>query len=256
MTAATPRGDVAHAGRVADSPDPSTAGSAGRRAPAVDISTPTADRRCTATSSRTGERCRRWAATGCNVCRSHGAAATQVRRAAERRIAREKLEQSIGRELGNFRPDIADPAERMLEALARAQAMVDVIESALWDLGLTPGGAAGAGMIVPDHLGDPRQHELLGMYADWIDRVGRLSKAARLAGVEERRVEISGQRVAEMTAVLRGVGAAMVALLAQHVPGVGEPEADMLSAALPQLLVAEIRQLPRVVIDTSGEPTP
>lgn len=46
--------------------------------------------RCTARSSRTGRPCRNYAMAGTTVCRSHGAGAGQVRRAAARRIAQEQ----------------------------------------------------------------------------------------------------------------------------------------------------------------------
>lgn len=43
------------------------------------------DRRCTARSSRTGDRCKRWAVKGATVCPAHGARAPQVKAAAKRR---------------------------------------------------------------------------------------------------------------------------------------------------------------------------
>lgn len=43
-------------------------------------------RRCTARSSRTGARCKRWAIAGGNVCPSHGGSAPQVRQSAYRRL--------------------------------------------------------------------------------------------------------------------------------------------------------------------------
>jgi hypothetical protein len=43
--------------------------------------------RCTAHSSRTGQPCKRWATTGSSVCRTHGAAAPQVKAAASERLA-------------------------------------------------------------------------------------------------------------------------------------------------------------------------
>jgi hypothetical protein len=47
---------------------------------------PTLGIQCSAHSSRTGERCRRWATHGATVCQVHGAAAKQVKRKAEERI--------------------------------------------------------------------------------------------------------------------------------------------------------------------------
>lgn len=59
-------------------------------------------RRCTATSKRSGQRCRRAAIAGGTVCRAHGGAAPQVRNAARRRLLK-----------------AADPAAaRLVDALA------------------------------------------------------------------------------------------------------------------------------------------
>src|SRR5262245_4899944 len=44
-------------------------------------------RQCAAHSSRTKERCRKYAIRGARTCRSHGSAASQVRRAARVRMA-------------------------------------------------------------------------------------------------------------------------------------------------------------------------
>lgn len=50
--------------------------------------------RCTAASSRTGQPCRNRAIAGATVCRMHGGAAPQVRRAAERRLAEAQAAQA------------------------------------------------------------------------------------------------------------------------------------------------------------------
>lgn len=47
---------------------------------------PSPDRRCTATSKQTGNRCRRYREPGATVCRVHGGAAPQVRKKAALRL--------------------------------------------------------------------------------------------------------------------------------------------------------------------------
>lgn len=74
--------DFAELYRAAMASDPEQADSA-PRAPAGP------DRRCVATS-RSGERCKRWAIKGGTVCRTHGGAVKRVREAAERREADRK----------------------------------------------------------------------------------------------------------------------------------------------------------------------
>ena len=68
--------------------------------------------RCSAKSGRTGRPCRQWAIRGGNVCRTHGGLAPQVKRKAEERIERARL-QMVG---------LLDPAFDVYEAqLAPAQ---------------------------------------------------------------------------------------------------------------------------------------
>ena len=73
------RGEGISYGPDLDQPDPwiNDVGQSGRGHP----------RRCRAHSSRTGERCAKYAIRGAPTCRSHGSAAKHVRRAARLRIA-------------------------------------------------------------------------------------------------------------------------------------------------------------------------
>lgn len=48
-------------------------------------------RRCTATSKRSGVRCRAWAMTGARTCRMHGSSTRAARTAAKRRLADAKV---------------------------------------------------------------------------------------------------------------------------------------------------------------------
>jgi hypothetical protein len=74
-------------------------------------------RRCTAYSSRTGERCRKWAVLGTEpgVCATHGASAPQVKRK-----ARERVEMASNRLMGKlieFAFDDTKPPATQLEAI-------------------------------------------------------------------------------------------------------------------------------------------
>lgn len=74
-------------------------------------------RRCTARSSRTGQRCRKAAVIGASVCATHGAGARQVKEAARRRAALERATRDAAA-LGELGP--VDPFEALENALALA----------------------------------------------------------------------------------------------------------------------------------------
>lgn len=51
--------------------------------------------RCTAKTKRTDDRCKNYAIRGGNVCRIHGGGAPQVRRKADERVARARVDQMV-----------------------------------------------------------------------------------------------------------------------------------------------------------------
>jgi hypothetical protein len=82
--------------------------------------------RCTARSSRTGEDCKRWATHGAVVCRSHGAAAPQVQRAARRRLEQAAdvlVQRLLGLALDGAAPDHV-ALSAVIAALDRAEISV------------------------------------------------------------------------------------------------------------------------------------
>lgn len=90
--------------------------------------------RCTARSSRTGERCRKRPMVGSTVCYTHGGMAPQVRNAAERRRAEAEAEQVVRRLLWN--PDAAPVTDSVGEMQRLAGSMrhaVDVLGANLDD---------------------------------------------------------------------------------------------------------------------------
>ncbi len=87
--------------------------------------------RCSATAKRTGERCRRWPMPGARVCVMHGGAASQVKRAAERRVAEAaamKAVQTYGT------PVETDPITALLDELARTAGAVAWLEAMVRDI--------------------------------------------------------------------------------------------------------------------------
>ncbi len=76
---------------------------------------------CTATSSRTGKRCRQRPIRGGTVCATHGGSAPQVQRKAAERLA--QMEQARTVELWGGRLDV-NPAEALLELVQTKAAEV------------------------------------------------------------------------------------------------------------------------------------
>ena len=82
--------------------------------------------RCTAHSSRTGERCRRRAISGSNVCPMHGAAAPQVRAKAAERVKEQKARVLLAR-LGV--PVPTDPITALQACLDEAAGNLDALRA-------------------------------------------------------------------------------------------------------------------------------
>lgn len=161
--------------------------------------------RCTATAKQTGERCKRRAAPGADVCVIHGGRSPQARAAAAHRLQRRHLEGDLGALLAELELDASgrDPVDALLDAVHRCWAMAKVLGA------LTGGLSTSAGspdaMWGPNHLGDGAPHVLTTMYGQWLERAARASKLAIDAGVEERRVQLAERVGAVMVDVLRGV---------------------------------------------------
>ena len=146
--------------------------------------------RCTAGARSTGDRCKRRAVPGADVCVIHGGAAPQVQAAARRRLLAAETAREVGALLAEVAPDVTDidPVEGILEALRCAWAMRRMLELVVAELSTAPGSA---GAIGPDHKGDGKPHAYLALLGEWTERQGRLSKMAADAGVAERQVRLA-----------------------------------------------------------------
>ena len=83
-------------------------------------------RRCTATSSRSGERCRKAAILGGTVCGTHGGRAPQVRSAANIRHAHAKA-MGLAGAVVEVMPMHADPATVVAGELSRSLRILEVL---------------------------------------------------------------------------------------------------------------------------------
>lgn len=87
---------------------------------------PVGERRCTATSKRTGQRCGQWSVVGGTVCRFHGGASPQVAAKAEQRVAHATVEADATALLAAWGHEgVADPLTELGRVTARVLAMTD-----------------------------------------------------------------------------------------------------------------------------------
>jgi hypothetical protein len=195
------------------------------------------DRRCTATSKQTHERCKNAAIAGGNVCRFHGGRAGQVLAKAKQRVELAKVEAELVRLGGSI--DV-DPGEALLVMVKEAAWNVAFLRELIAELPTHPvvltedvvdellegqphGGALKRkdlrpgtvvpGLYGPDHNGDGKPHILVAMYEAERDRLVQYSGMALKAGVEERRLRLVE---ADVQKLFEAVSAALAVIPAEH----------------------------------------
>lgn len=131
-------------------------------------------RKCSGTAQGTGERCERYAVVGSMVCYKHGAAAPQVKAAAEERVS---LAEALAS--GDRRP----PWVVMEDTLHIADVLMQQV---LMDVRST-------GTASP---------QVLDKLVSAIERANRLSKTVLDAGVAERRTRIAEAQATQIYAIL------------------------------------------------------
>lgn len=187
-------------------------------------------RRCTATN-KGGKRCGRAAIEGGNVCRLHGGAAPQVRRAAEIRAAQMQAHEQARRMAARAGVD-ADPIEHLLDSLHIAAAMVTIygeMVAALDASGEADGrdvrgwqevdydvvGHDKASRVVARVDSDPllvetaagtvHLHPFVTELRFWVGERARFAKLCIDAGIAERQTKIAETQAQLMAQAIRGI---------------------------------------------------
>jgi hypothetical protein len=153
---------------------------------------PNNDRRCTAKSSRTGERCQKYAIRGSTVCSSHGGGAPQVKRAAEVRNLRDQVSK-LG--LVEASP-IHDPVVALMDLGGEAVALVIALKQHVSDLE-SVGTESG-------RLGEAVKPEITA-YLSAIREAERILSSLVRLNLEERLVRIDEVRAQVVVAVIERV---------------------------------------------------
>ena len=182
---------------------------------------PTA-KRCSASSSRTGKPCMRFAMNGLAVCATHGGRAPRARAAADRRLRRDRALGEVGDLLTEALGEVAAQSgvEQLTTAINHAGAMA---LSYRWLLDELPvhstwswtevDGAQGSrsrwvsvtteGLIGPDAQGVQKLHAYEEGFRHWTALHGRLLKTAADIGLEERRQRFAEAQVAAIGQAIR-----------------------------------------------------
>lgn len=147
--------------------------------------------RCTATSSRTGERCKRWPVRGATVCTSHGGAAGQVRRKAASRVAEAAARAALAPYAADSEP-VTDPLAALLALAGEVLAFKTYV----------------AGRVAELDAGDWRYNTAVAeqvrgeitLYERALDRAARVLADINRLNLEERMVRLS-ERQASLVVV-------------------------------------------------------
>lgn len=158
------------------------------------------EKQCTAHAKHSGKRCKRAVVPGSTVCRFHGGDAPQVRRKAEKRLAREAAERAVA---SYGLPREVEPQEALLEELHRtaghvAWLAVSVRELERQELYGPVGGS---------QFGFPRQepHVWIRLYQEERKHFAEVAKICIAAGIEERRVRLAEDQARELARVVTAI---------------------------------------------------
>lgn len=152
------------------------------------------DRRCTATSKRSGERCKRAAIVGGTVCAMHGGKAPAVAAAAEQREVEHQAEATIARlwpGLAAASP-VKDPVDQMERLAGALTSMLDQVGEKVSDLDHLAAGTSLTQLRGELVLLDKLAGHLRALLADM----------ARL-GIAERQVRLEEGQAAIITTAFR-----------------------------------------------------
>lgn len=156
--------------------------------------------RCTATSKQSGQRCRNWSTPGCSVCRFHGSASPAARRAAERRLAEERIlaDAEKARDLlvaeGVDTDTMVDIDAEFNRIIAEAITFKDILGGLVEQL---------RELEVTTNFNSPELRAIVAAYERGQDRVARMLTDYGKLNLSERKVRIAEGQAAVIAAVVQ-----------------------------------------------------
>lgn len=151
--------------------------------------------RCTAKSSRTGQRCRQRPMAGGTVCRTHGGSAPQVRAAAERRLLARAVTAEAGALLAHEGlVQVDDPVLAIAHIAREAIALKDALGARV--------NALGERIRSTDDKGGEQLRSEVSLYERALDRTVKFLEVLARLGFEER---VTRLREAELVLLAAGL---------------------------------------------------
>lgn len=179
--------------------------------------------RCTARAKSTGERCSNWPIQGASVCRIHGGAAVQVRAAAQRRLAAEKVDSQVRNAIAfESREGVKDPLEQLALLADEALGMKEALAGRINSLKSIRYSAHGSGT-------EQLRAEVV-LYERAMDRAAKFLDLLAKSGFEERRTRMAEEQGQMVAQVLRAIFARLALT----------PEQE---ALIPKVVPEELRRM-------------
>lgn len=155
--------------------------------------TPADTPRCTAHNKK-GERCKRWAMRDQRVCEYHGGKSPQALENAKRKALTRKTIGKLGEEFERLsRFEVPDPFTGLSDAYALAARITRAFTNLAGDLD-SP--------LIVDRFGEPKEHPLLKMAGEWLDRYARFAKQAGDADIEARKAQIAEAQALKLLSIV------------------------------------------------------
>lgn len=156
---------------------------------------PAPHRQCTATSTRTGQRCQRAPIKGGLICTTHGGSTRQAKAGAAKRLALQAAEADAAAVLAHEgQPAVERPVEELAELATTVKATTAALGRRVNAL---------SELRYADAKGAEQTRAEMVLWGQWIDRLTRLLEALTKANFEERRTRVLEDQAALVASVLR-----------------------------------------------------
>ena len=174
--------------------------------------TPSGPRQCKAKSKQSGQRCRKPATPGLDVCAMHGGSTKKAKAKSQRAVQSAKAA-AVAQRIG-LKVDV-QPQQALLDEVQRSAGMVLFYEEQVNAVAGIDTDRLSRGVIRIEEIQskfsttttttEASVHVWLQLYNEERDRLVRVAATAIRAGIEERRVELAEQQGQAFVSVIRNI---------------------------------------------------